>query len=518
MRVASAVTSLLEHVRSWSFQEYGIAVLILVASFLRFWNVPNSLQFLGDQGRDASIVSDIFRKGDLVFIGPVTSVGNMYLGPGYYYFMAPFLALTYPSPLGPAYAVAVIGILTTALVYILGKEMVGKDAATIATFIVSFSSVVVTYSRFSWNPNIAPLFGLILVWACFKAWKTSGWYWLLVGLSFSFLLQLHYLTLLALPAAGIIWLLQLKDLFNHRNQTASPKHLKNFVLGTLGAIVITLLSLTPLALFDFKHDWLNSRAFIDLLTSEDTIGGTASGLTKLTQIIKETHGRSMGILFDIFLGQSRLRNTIFVMITVMVSLHLLFKKKLKFQKGFTVIVVFIVMTILGASVYQHTLFDHYLGYMFAVTPLLLGSLLALAARNTFGKVLLAAMGIWFIILQIPRYPLKSLGWTVSDMKRTAQVVAENQKPGVTYSLILLSESRDLYGQNYRFFLNTTNTPPLAPEQFNRADKLVIISENQPIADITQLPIYEIQTFPSKEIKSVYTVDGGPTIIELERAQ
>ena len=38
---------------------------------------PNSLQFLGDQGRDSMIVTDIFTKADLVFIGPVTNADRL---------------------------------------------------------------------------------------------------------------------------------------------------------------------------------------------------------------------------------------------------------------------------------------------------------------------------------------------------------------------------------------------------------------------------------------------------------
>ena len=99
-----------------------IFITLICASFLRLYNIPSTVQFLGDQGRDALIVADIFKKLDPVFIGPVTSVGNMYLGPLYYYFMLPFLFLTYPSPMGPVYAVALLGIVTVFLLFYLGKQ------------------------------------------------------------------------------------------------------------------------------------------------------------------------------------------------------------------------------------------------------------------------------------------------------------------------------------------------------------------------------------------------------------
>src|SRR5690606_24275698 len=91
-----------------SAAQHLMIAIVVVGAGLRLYNLPHTAQFLGDQGRDALIVSRIFKEGDLVFIGPVTSVGNMYLGPLYYYFMLPFLWLSYPSPLGPAYGVAIL--------------------------------------------------------------------------------------------------------------------------------------------------------------------------------------------------------------------------------------------------------------------------------------------------------------------------------------------------------------------------------------------------------------------------
>ena len=147
-----------------SSTKFFIVIILIIASVLRLWNLPSTMQFLGDQGRDALIAKRILIDHRPVLIGPVTSTGNMYLGPLYYYFMVPFLAITYPSPLGPAYAVALCGILAVFLTYYLGQEIVGKRAAIIAALFFAISAVAVNFSRFSWNPNLAPLFSIILIW------------------------------------------------------------------------------------------------------------------------------------------------------------------------------------------------------------------------------------------------------------------------------------------------------------------------------------------------------------------
>ena len=149
-------------VGQWNWLDWAVVVAVICGAFFRLYNIPLSFQFLGDQGRDVLIVARMFKELDPVFIGPVTSVGNMYLGPLYYYFMLPWLWLTYPSPLGPQYAVAVLGIVANWLIWVLGKRMMGKWPAAIATVLFAFSQVAVEYTRFSWNPNPIPLVSLFM--------------------------------------------------------------------------------------------------------------------------------------------------------------------------------------------------------------------------------------------------------------------------------------------------------------------------------------------------------------------
>lgn len=84
---------------------WPLILLTLVGAGLRLYRLEASLQFLGDQGRDALVMYRLI-KGDWPFIGPITSVGNFYLGPLYYYLMAPFLWLSGYNPVGPAIATA----------------------------------------------------------------------------------------------------------------------------------------------------------------------------------------------------------------------------------------------------------------------------------------------------------------------------------------------------------------------------------------------------------------------------
>ena len=175
---------------------FSLSIIISVGSFLRLYRIPETLQFLGDQGRDAIVVKEIL-QGDFTLLGPVTSVGNMYLGPFYYYFMAPFSALTYPNPIGPAYGVALMGILTIVLVYYFVRKIFDRNTAIVSALVYAAMNQAVFFSRFSWNPNIAPIFGLIIFYSIYKTLEEKNYkYLVLAYFSFGLIIQLHYLALI----------------------------------------------------------------------------------------------------------------------------------------------------------------------------------------------------------------------------------------------------------------------------------------------------------------------------------
>src|SRR3989338_1781558 len=130
----------------------ALAVILLIALGLRLYHIDGYLTFLGDEGRDVRIVRDLL-AGNLVFIGPMTSIGNMYLGPLYYYMMAPALFLSRLSPVGPAVMIAILGTLTVFLTWLIGRNWFGKTAGLIAALLFALSPVAIIYSRSSWNPN-----------------------------------------------------------------------------------------------------------------------------------------------------------------------------------------------------------------------------------------------------------------------------------------------------------------------------------------------------------------------------
>ena len=104
-----------------------LALILIVAAFVRLYRISDYLHFLGDEGRDVLVVKRIIVDHKFTLLGPVTSVGSMYLGPIYYYFMVPFLWLWNLDPTGPAVMIVLFCLVTIFIMYLIGKEFFDED-------------------------------------------------------------------------------------------------------------------------------------------------------------------------------------------------------------------------------------------------------------------------------------------------------------------------------------------------------------------------------------------------------
>ena len=165
------------------------------------------MEFLGDQGRDVYIIRDFLKNGNLFFIGPQTSIGNMYLGPWFYYFIAPSLLISNFNPVGPAVFIALVNIFTIFLVYFIGNKWFNRSAGLISAFLFAISPVAIKYSNFIWNPNIMPVFALLFIYFFFEAIIQHRYkLFLYASLAFIMVINSHYLGLALLPLPGLCWL------------------------------------------------------------------------------------------------------------------------------------------------------------------------------------------------------------------------------------------------------------------------------------------------------------------------
>lgn len=487
--------------------------LLILGSILRLYRLRATMQFLGDQGRDALIARGILMERDPAFIGPVTSVGNMYLGPLYYYFMMFPLMLTYPDPSGPAYAVAVVGIATLALIYLLGREMVGEKVALITMGLYAISPVIITNVRFSWNPNIVPFFALLLVYGLYKTLTGNDRYWLLVGMCATVLFQLHYITLILIGCAGLVWL---RSLFV---QVRAKHYRKDFFVGSLLSLVLFAASLIPLAIFDTKHDYLNAKAFASFFTGSSEEEGHFRSLSDPSGIFYAVVGNTLRNLTEIFGVKTPEAAVLLffaiVLYAVLKTFVFVATEKRKHPGRLLIGFIFAVsMLILG--LYKESIYDHYLGFVFPVAALLLGVVIERFWSDIFLRPLVLLIVGIFVFSSIRNYPgTANLGLNVDVVKHTADQIVARVEEGETYDILLLSHNNDFLGMNYRYFLTTTHKKPAKEEDVWKFKKLFVIDEEKRKNPL-DTPQYKVAIWPNREILDDFTIVHGPRVVMLTR--
>ena len=248
-----------------------VILILILASFYRLYRIEDYMTFLGDEGRDVLVVYNILH-GKLTLLGPTSSVGGFFLGPIYYYFMAPFLWLFNYNPVGPAIGVALIGIATVFLLYKIALTLFNKRIALIASFLYSISPLVVTYSRSSWNPNPMPFVSLLTLISVFYAIKKNSLkLFVMCGFLMGIAFQLHYLALFL----GTIVLFYV--LFTTVYKSNLKRSIEQFI-KRVGAIFLGLIiGWSPFLAFEIRHDFIDFKnVFNFVVHSQDT--GVSSGL------------------------------------------------------------------------------------------------------------------------------------------------------------------------------------------------------------------------------------------------
>ncbi len=481
-----------------------VITLLLLGCFLRFYRLPDTIHFQGDQGRDAILVKRMLTERNLPFIGPVTSVGNLYLGPFYYYYMAPWLALTYPSPVGPVIGVALANVASLVLLYIVAHTMFGQKAALFSLALYAVMVPAIAHSRFSWNPNIMPLIMLGIMY-CLQQARKNAKYVSLAWLLFGLLIQLHYM---ALVVGGVIVLYSLYLLLHEKTQRKQLLLWSGVGLGLFGA------TLVPQIAFDLKNRGILSQGFIRFFTGDEVhISASSQRLSLTTKLLD----RLKFLLFDLF----RLP-------TPSASLPLLFLllaawavgalKKTWSRDSLVMVTLVMVTTWWGSYLYTSSIHEHYVAFFFPVAALVWGVALATVSKmHLLGKAV--GMGLLLFVAFINLRQAHPFTAEAKPLSRFQRVVTLAQ-PYLTqekYNLAMVAEDREYKALNYRYFFEVSNTPPAHEDDYTYLDQLIVIAETKTI-DPTSLSPIEFHPLHEMSLAKRIVQTNGPDILIYTRRE
>lgn len=474
------------------------------------------MTFLGDEGRDVMVAKGIL-EGHFTLLGPRASAGDFYLGPIYYYMMAPFLWLSHLDPVGPAVMVALLSIATTWLVYFVGKRFFDEKTGLFAAALYAVSPLVITYSHSSWNPNVVPFFSLLLIYITYlavgnpKQWK----YFIIAGVILGVSLQLHYLTLfLAVIVALYIFIAK----WLQKKQLDILQVAKQYGLVFAGFIA----GISPFLAFEARHGFPNIRTIFGFIFS-DTLQKGYEAHTNYVQTIGNVFFRIFArLVFDFptpdryHLYSPFMLETwgFFIIVIAFVSLFWLWNNKNKSVVILCYLWLFVSVFLFG--LYKKSIYDYYFVFVFPLPFLLIGNLLSQVTQfrrgNGKSKILLVGSIILFLgffIFNLTDYPFKYPGNRQKDQaKEIAQFVIDKTK-NKPYNFALISKGNS--DQEYRYYLEILHHKPVTiqnmiddPHRQSVTGQLLIVCE-----DITckplGYPLFDVAAFGRAEIVGSWNV-------------
>lgn len=497
---------------------FVVLILVLILSlFLRFFRLRDYMMFLGDQGRDVLVVERMLIDGKFTLLGPVASVGGFYLGPLYYYLITPVLWIFNFDPVGPAFFVAAITSFVPLLLFFYLKRKFSIATAILACFLYAISPTLVKSGRFSWNPNLVPLFSLLFYMSLEKYLATRKMrYALLTGFLLGCLFQLHYLTFIFVPVALLMLIVTNRDsmVIDTVSRRAEKElhgltyYVKELFFSFSSMLLGIIIGWLPFIIYEFRHSFQNFAGLAEFIARS----GDANVGFDPTRYFKTIYSN----FSDIFLHLFNFPN--YIVFIIFISFILYFVKRKK-----SALVKFVILSLLVLSFYKGKMGEHYFNILYIFFLIIFADIFSFLFQKKY--FIFGILGALLLLrFAVPAYPFweqpnRQLDQTIEISKYILAKYVD-KKP---FNFALVTSTNSDYA--YRYFFDLGGNLPkeilndvIDPKRESVTDKLIVLCEPlAPCVDPRGHPLWEIAAFGRAEI--VHKEEHGVyTIYEMKHAE
>lgn len=464
--------------------------ILALSSFLRLWRIEEYMLFLGDEGRDTLVVKRMLLDGKFTLLGPITSVGSMYMGPFYYYLISPFLLVFNFNPVGPSVMVAILSVATVFLIYHLGKKYFSENTGIVGAFFYAISPPTIIYGRSSWNPNVVPFFSIVFMLSVYKIIiEKKSHFMFLSGLMFGILIQLHYTSLY------LLFVLIVSAI-----ATKTKISLKSIGLFFIGSII----TFSPFIIFELRHEFTNTRAVINFLTAASETKGIR--ITQIISTIQDVWVRIFWRLLMIVNAEVSKVISLGIVATIIIG----YLKKGEKVKELKILISWLFVGIVSFAFYGGIIYDYYFGAMFPIPFILFGlSIDKLRNIKLYGIWIALFLVVTLTYFNIQKNPLLS---EPNNLLKNTREIAEfiyKKVEGKPYNFALIAGRNSDHA--YRYFLELWGNPPktienptVDPDRKTVTQNLYIVCEEKVCQPLGH-PLWEIAGFGRAEIQGEWKV-------------
>ncbi len=309
--------------------------LLLLSLGMNLYKIADLMMFIGDFGRDYLAARDMILTGTIPLLGIPSSVVWLHQGPLSVYLIGLAFLIGHFHPVAPAVLYGSLGVVSTYLVYRLGKMFFSKHVGLIAGLLYATSPLVIVNTRMPYHTSPIPLVTTLLFLFLYKVFKTHERYLpfaaFFLGLSLQFELSNAVLVFLI----GILWII------------FKPKITKRTYIYSF---ITFLVGIAPFLIYDLTHGFVQTakfalwivnrvRLFFGLTLSNNS---TTAHLPEALQTIWEQVAR---VIFPS-------SGIIFIGMLVLIAFVLFIKRKqLLKMPGLIIILLWLVIPLIGFAVH-----------------------------------------------------------------------------------------------------------------------------------------------------------------------
>jgi len=480
-----------------------LLLILFIALFLRLFKLNQLFYFSMDEALIAFRALGLFKYKRLFLIGGISPL-QIHLPPYFYYLASIFLAVFNFNPAGWGIWGALIGILTIIGLYFFTKKIINKNTAVVASILYTASFTAVFFDRHFWPLSFNPLFTILTLFLLTKLNKKSIKHYFLLFFCLAFIIT-------ADPSNIPLILTSLFFLI---------KNLKKVKLKFVGisSLIAGLVFLTPLLLFDFRHNWQNFKGINKLFNSASINQFSLQKFIDSLLLVPRTMARffyspQTDIIqlhsYCIPFASARQHNLpiILVAVSIAILIWFLFSAKKPIEKTISYLILFYIFGITLFGTLSFSIFDHYLTGLLPIFAFITAKLL-----TKLPKLLTVILLTTFITLNL--YQI-SQAKNPYGLKHKQELInwANKELKGQNFSLDSISKCHKENGLRYLFEL-IDNSPkqsfmdPNFSWLYNKAssrtlpDKVLLVTD-KPLT--VELPVISQQNFGAM---NAYIIDNS----------
>ena len=453
MSVGLVIKKVKKELRFHSLIYILLFLIFAMSLFVRVYRTQDLMGFYYDQGRDALTIWDLWHKGKPFLVGPVTGLHGIFLGPLFYYLIAPFYLIGNGNPVYPAVFLSFTTVLAFIPLYVLGWRMHSRLAGLIAVTIGGLSYYLVLAGRWLSNPTPMFLISMLLLWTMWSILKKSeirnlkseriGSLWILLALLLGMSLQFESASAVFYIPMAAVFLLWVYFKSRRANNNPLPKWI---VICTSG--LVFLLTFLPQIVFDFRHDHIILQSFKRILLSEKSFR------LSFWQVFEVR----LSYVWTVFWSKILPDKRDIVLFFSIIAFYKLFSKYEKLSDAIKLLLIFVGIPIVGYFTFQGNegnVFDYYMTGYYLPLVLLFSLGLASLIDSYLGKFIVI---VFFCIFFVMNFKLTK-NYLLQGLEGESQIKLGTELAAVDWVLDRAEQEGNMFNVNLY-------VPPVIPHSYD----------------------------------------------------